>query len=95
MVYGYFVLALKPRELCDPYPHTFRNVQHVYRVKENVLARLRRDGLLEALFGQDRQESQAKCRKTRRPLVYQGSEEKKNANGTRIPSGTGRSILTA
>jgi len=56
VVYGSFVLALKPRELYDRYPNTFRDVRHVYRVKENVLARLRRDCTLEALFGQDGQE---------------------------------------
>ncbi len=51
VMYGSFVLALKPRELYDQYPNTFRDVKHVYRVKENVLARLRRDSTLEALFG--------------------------------------------
>jgi DNA-directed RNA polymerase specialized sigma24 family protein len=53
VVYGSFVLALKPRELYAQYPNTFRDVNHVYRVKENVLARLRRDSTLEALLGQD------------------------------------------
>ncbi len=53
VVYGSFVLALKPGELYDRYPDTFRDVKHVYRVKENVLARLSRDNTLEALFGQD------------------------------------------
>jgi len=53
VVHGSFVLALKPSELYDQYPDTFRDVNHVYRVKENVLARLRRDSALEALFGQD------------------------------------------
>jgi len=53
IVYGSFVLALKPSELYEQYPSTFRDVNHVYRVKENLLARLRRDGALEELFGQD------------------------------------------
>jgi len=53
VVYGSFVLALKPSELHDRYPDTFRDVKHVYRVKENVLARLSRDNTLRALFGQD------------------------------------------
>jgi DNA-directed RNA polymerase specialized sigma24 family protein len=53
VVYGSFVLALKPSELYNQYPGTFRDVNHVYRVKENVLARLRRDSALEELFGQD------------------------------------------
>jgi len=53
VVHGSFVLALKPSELYDQYPNTFRDVNHIYRVKENVLARLRRDSALEALLGQD------------------------------------------
>jgi hypothetical protein len=43
VVYGSFVLALKPRELCAQFPETFCDVNQVYRIKENVLARLRRD----------------------------------------------------
>lgn len=44
VVYGLFVLALKPRELHAQYQSMFRDVQEIYRVKENVMARLRRDG---------------------------------------------------
>lgn len=43
VVYGSFVLGLKPSELCNHYSKEFEDVQEVYRVKENVLARLRRD----------------------------------------------------
>ena len=43
VVYGSFVLGLKPRELYAQFQETFRDVNEVYRVKENVLARLRRD----------------------------------------------------
>jgi hypothetical protein len=53
VVYGSFVLAMKPSELYAHYPNTFRDVHHVYRVKENVLARLRRDGTLGELFDVD------------------------------------------
>lgn len=53
VMYGSFVLALKPRELYAQYPNTFRDVKHVYRVKENVLARLRRDSELWDLFATD------------------------------------------
>lgn len=42
-IYGSFVLALKPRELLEEYPNTFDDIKEVYRIKENVLARLRRD----------------------------------------------------
>jgi hypothetical protein len=43
VMYGSFVLALKPRELYAQFRETFRDVKEVYRVKENVIARLRRD----------------------------------------------------
>jgi hypothetical protein len=39
---GMFVLGLKPREVQDNYPRLFGSVNDVYRVKENLLARLRR-----------------------------------------------------
>ena len=42
VVYGSFVLDLKPRELYSQYSRLFSNVAEVYRVKQNVLARLRR-----------------------------------------------------
>lgn len=42
-VYGTYVLGMKPQELYAHYRDTFRDVNEVYRVKENVLARLRRD----------------------------------------------------
>lgn len=53
VMYGSFVLALKPRELYAQFRETFRDVKEVYRVKENVIARLRRDAELEELFGGD------------------------------------------
>lgn len=53
VIYGSFVLALKPRELYAQYRELFRDVTEVYRVKENVLARLRRDADLQELFGQN------------------------------------------
>jgi DNA-directed RNA polymerase specialized sigma24 family protein len=53
VVYGSFVLALKPRELYSRSQEMFRDVAEVYRVKENVLARLRRDDDLKKLLGQD------------------------------------------
>ena len=53
MVYGSFVLALKPRELYAQFRETFRDVKEVYRVKENVLARLRRDAELQEFLVRD------------------------------------------
>lgn len=53
VVYGSFVLALKPRELYAQFREAFRDVNEVYRVKENVLARLRRDTELQKLLAGD------------------------------------------
>lgn len=53
VMYGSFVLALKPRELYAQFHETFRDVKEIYRVKENVIARLRRDAELQELFGRD------------------------------------------
>lgn len=41
-----FVLDLKPRMIAARYPEIFRSVDEVYRVKQNLLARLRRDSEL-------------------------------------------------
>lgn len=51
-VYGCFVLNLKPREVCIRFHDVFDNVNEVYRVKQNVLARLRRDPDLIDLFAE-------------------------------------------
>lgn len=46
---GCFVLDLKPREIYARSPGRFRDVNEIYRLKENVLARLRRDTTLRSL----------------------------------------------
>ena len=43
MIYGSFVLAMKPGELHIHYAHLFNDVKDVYRTKQNVIDRLRRD----------------------------------------------------
>ena len=53
VVYCSFVLALKPREIYAQYPEMFRDVNEVYRIKENLLARLARDPELKKLVGED------------------------------------------
>jgi DNA-directed RNA polymerase specialized sigma24 family protein len=50
VVYGMFVLALKPGELLLQYPKIFTDVKDIYRVKENLLARLRRNDELRQFF---------------------------------------------
>ncbi len=53
VVYGSFVLALKPREIADEYPGAFHNVGEVYRVKANLMERLRRDSAFRKALGLD------------------------------------------
>ncbi len=43
VIYGSFVLAMKPGELQIHYAHLFNDVKDVYRTKQNVIDRLRRD----------------------------------------------------
>jgi DNA-directed RNA polymerase specialized sigma24 family protein len=50
VVYGSYVLGLKPGQILEEYPDTFDDVRAIYRVKENVLARLRRDKVLHAFL---------------------------------------------
>lgn len=47
---GLFVLDLKPRELYQRYPREFADVAEVYRVKQNVIARLSRDAEFRSMF---------------------------------------------
>lgn len=51
VVYGCFVLALKPRELYKRSREMFDDVTDIYRIKQNLLARLRRDTTLEEVLG--------------------------------------------
>ena len=50
---GLFILALKPRELYKRAQHMFSDVDEIYRVKQNILARLGRDPEFGKLLGQD------------------------------------------
>jgi hypothetical protein len=50
VVYGSFHLALKPRDLYARFEDSFDNVTDVYRTKQNVLERLRRDEQLKSLL---------------------------------------------
>jgi hypothetical protein len=43
VVYGTFVLGLKPREILAEFPGVFRDVEEIYQIKANVIDRLRRD----------------------------------------------------
>jgi hypothetical protein len=53
MVRGMFILSLKPQALVEYVPHVFQNVEELYRVKQNVFARLRRDSGFRKLLGEN------------------------------------------
>jgi len=53
VIYGSFVLALKPQEIYDLFRNRFSDVDEIYRVKQNVISRLRRDPEFRKLFGED------------------------------------------
>ncbi len=53
VVYGSFALDLKPQEVYDLFRSVFSDVDEIYRIKQNVLARLRRDPEFRKLFGAD------------------------------------------
>ena len=53
VLYDSFFRDLKPRELCVKYQDLFSDVQEVYRVKRNILDRLRRDAEFRKLVFPD------------------------------------------
>jgi hypothetical protein len=53
VIHGSFVLDLKPQELFDHFRTVFEDVDEIYRVKQNVLARLRRDPEFRKFLGED------------------------------------------
>ena len=48
-----FVLDIKPQEIYELYPQLFESVDEIYRIKQNVITRLRRDPELRKLLGLD------------------------------------------
>ena len=50
LIYHSYVLGMKPAEICTMLPERFPDVKRVYRLKENVLARLRRNDTLQTIF---------------------------------------------
>lgn len=52
-IYGSFVLALKPQELYKLFRNLFSDIDEIYRVKQNIIARLRRDPEFRKLRGGD------------------------------------------
>jgi hypothetical protein len=53
VVRGSFILDLKAQELYEYFRPTFSDVDEIYRVKQNVISRLRRDPEFWKLFGGD------------------------------------------
>lgn len=50
LIYAAYVHGMKPSEISSQHPHIFATVDEVYRIKRNVLERLRRNRRLQALF---------------------------------------------
>lgn len=48
-----FVLDMKPQEILDKYRGQFSDIDEIYRVKQNVIVRLRRDAEFRKLLGLD------------------------------------------
>jgi len=53
LLYYRFVLDLKPSEICTRFPEEFSNVNEIYLMLQNILARLRRDPELRKFLGDD------------------------------------------
>jgi hypothetical protein len=52
VIYGLFVLALKPQEVYEHFRTLFSEVDEIYRVKQNVIARLRRNPEFRKFLGE-------------------------------------------
>lgn len=50
LIYAAYVHGMKPGEISSQHPQLFTSVDDVYRIKRNVLERLRRNRRLQALF---------------------------------------------
>lgn len=50
LIYLAYVQGMKPAEICAQQRHYFPSVEDVYRIKRNVLERLRRNRRLQAMF---------------------------------------------
>jgi len=53
VIRGAFVLDLKPQEIFEHFRNVFSDVDEIYRVKQNVLSRLRRDPEFRNFLGTD------------------------------------------
>lgn len=53
VIHGSFVLDLKPQEILDHFQSLFSGVDEIYRVKQNIISRLRRDAEFRKLLGVD------------------------------------------
>lgn len=53
VIRGSFVLALKPQEIYELYRHVFSDVGEIYLVKQNIIARFRRDPEFRKLLGEE------------------------------------------
>ena len=50
---AYYLHGIEPQKLFEQFPSRFESVREIYRIRQNVLARLRRDARFRDLFGPD------------------------------------------
>jgi hypothetical protein len=53
VIHGSFVLDLKPQEIYEHFQSVFSDVDEIYRVKQNIISRLRRDAEFRKFIGLD------------------------------------------
>jgi DNA-directed RNA polymerase specialized sigma24 family protein len=53
VIHGSFVLDLKPQEILDHFRGEFNDIDEIYRIKQNVITRLRRDTEFRKFLGRD------------------------------------------
>ncbi len=53
LIHDMFVMSLKPRQILEQRPGLFKDIKQIYRIRENVIDRLRRDDDLAAFLGGD------------------------------------------
>ena len=53
VIQGLFLYGMTPKDLWNRFRSRFSDMSEIYRVKQNVIARLRRDAAFRQLFGAD------------------------------------------
>ena len=51
VIEAYYLHGIEPQKLFEQFPSRFESVREIYRIRQNVLARLRRDSRFRDIFG--------------------------------------------